>query len=179
MTGRCCLGSAPSIGRSVWNHGGPNQFVAVVLNDVDIFTPGNNKDFDLFPPAAGRAREPGGIRLRGLNDQGLQPDFRGGWRRGIRAAPCESDTSPIPEQRSRDLARPATRSMRVSFTGQPIDTTWVTQLPGGSKTATWLPPNKSFRCEYVARQIAVKAKYKLWVTQAERDAIAGILATCK
>ena len=44
--------------------------------------------------------------------------------------------------------------------------------------ATWLPPNRAFRCEYVARQTAVKAKYKLWVTQAEHDAIAGILATC-
>lgn len=45
--------------------------------------------------------------------------------------------------------------------------------------ATWLPPNKAFRCEYVARQTAVKAKYKLWMTQPEHDAIAGILATCK
>lgn len=43
----------------------------------------------------------------------------------------------------------------------------------------WLPPNKAFRCEYVARQTAVKAKYNLWMTQSEHDAIAGILATCK
>lgn len=44
--------------------------------------------------------------------------------------------------------------------------------------ATWLPPNKSFRCEYVARQIAVKYKYALWVTAAEREAMAGILEKC-
>lgn len=44
--------------------------------------------------------------------------------------------------------------------------------------ATWLPPNKSFRCEYVARQIAVKQKYRLWVTQAEHDAIVRVLQTC-
>ena len=50
---------------------------------------------------------------------------------------------------------------------------------GDKDAATWLPPNKAFRCEYVARQTAVKAKYKLWMTQAEHDAIAGILATCK
>ncbi|MET4144239.1 HNH endonuclease family protein [Arthrobacter sp. UYCo732] len=50
---------------------------------------------------------------------------------------------------------------------------------GDKDAATWLPPNKAFRCEYVARQTAVKAKYSLWVTQAEHDAIAGILATCK
>lgn len=44
--------------------------------------------------------------------------------------------------------------------------------------ATWLPPNKSFRCQYVARQVSVKAKYQLWVTQAEHDAIANILESC-
>ena len=44
--------------------------------------------------------------------------------------------------------------------------------------ATWLPPNKAFRCQYVARQVSVKYKYTLWVTQAEHDAIARILATC-
>jgi hypothetical protein len=35
---------------------------------------------------------------------------------------------------------------------------------GDRDAATWLPPNKAFRCEYVARQAAVKAKYGLWVT---------------
>jgi hypothetical protein len=44
--------------------------------------------------------------------------------------------------------------------------------------ATWLPSNKLFRCQYVARQIAVKQKYNLWVTQAEYDAIATILDKC-
>lgn len=44
--------------------------------------------------------------------------------------------------------------------------------------ATWLPPNKSFRCQYVARQIAVKAKYRLWVTQAEYDAMLSVLSNC-
>jgi hypothetical protein len=49
---------------------------------------------------------------------------------------------------------------------------------GDGDAATWLPPNKSFRCEYVARQISVKATYSLWVTQAEHDAMARILADC-
>ena len=44
--------------------------------------------------------------------------------------------------------------------------------------ATWLPSNKRFRCQYVARQVAVKYKYGLWVTEAERAAIAGVLANC-
>ena len=44
--------------------------------------------------------------------------------------------------------------------------------------ATWLPPNKSYRCEYVARQISVKKKYGLWVTQPEKDAMKRILEKC-
>ena len=47
-----------------------------------------------------------------------------------------------------------------------------------SDAATWLPANKAFRCEYVARQVAVKVRYELWVTQAEHDAIAGVLDSC-
>ena len=49
---------------------------------------------------------------------------------------------------------------------------------GDGDAATWLPPNKAFRCEYVARQIAVKATYKLWVTAAERDAMKRVLSRC-
>ena len=44
--------------------------------------------------------------------------------------------------------------------------------------ATWLPSNKAFRCEYVARQIAVKQKYSLWVTRAEHDTMSNILRKC-
>jgi len=44
--------------------------------------------------------------------------------------------------------------------------------------ATWLPPLKSFRCAYIAQQIAVKAKYSLWVTAPEKEAMSRILATC-
>jgi hypothetical protein len=47
-----------------------------------------------------------------------------------------------------------------------------------SDAASWLPPNKAYRCQYVARQIAVKAAYTLWVTQAEHDAMARVLQTC-
>ncbi|MDQ0869528.1 hypothetical protein QFZ70_002001 [Arthrobacter sp. V1I9] len=50
---------------------------------------------------------------------------------------------------------------------------------GDKDAATWLPPNRAFRCEYVARQTAVKAKYDLWVTPAEHDTINGILERCR
>jgi hypothetical protein len=49
---------------------------------------------------------------------------------------------------------------------------------GDSDAASWLPRSKGYRCEYVARQVAVKAKYGLWVTTAERDAIRRVLDTC-
>ena len=49
---------------------------------------------------------------------------------------------------------------------------------GDGDAATWLPPNKAYRCRYVARQIAVKLKYDLWVTPAEHDAMARTLSTC-
>ncbi|MBQ2622708.1 HNH endonuclease [Candidatus Saccharibacteria bacterium] len=44
--------------------------------------------------------------------------------------------------------------------------------------ATWLPKNKRFRCQYVARQVSVKYKYGLWVTEAEKEAILRILEKC-
>lgn len=49
---------------------------------------------------------------------------------------------------------------------------------GDGDAATWLPSNKPYRCQYVARQVAVKLKYNLWVTQAEHDAMANVLNTC-
>ena len=49
---------------------------------------------------------------------------------------------------------------------------------GDGDAATWLPAQKSFRCEYVARQISVKAAYGLWVAPAEHDAMVRVLATC-
>ena len=42
----------------------------------------------------------------------------------------------------------------------------------------WLPPNRAFRCEYVARQIAVKYKYHLWVTEPEHAAMITVLTDC-
>ncbi len=52
------------------------------------------------------------------------------------------------------------------------------QDKGASDAATWLPPNKSLRCHYVARQISVKAAYRLWVTSAEKAAMQRILGSC-
>jgi Protein of unknown function (DUF1524)/Excalibur calcium-binding domain len=71
---------------------------------------------------------------------------------------------------------------RVTFANDPLNLLSVDASANRQKSdgdaATWLPPNKRFRCNYVARQVAVKTKYEAWVTQAEQDAIARVLATC-
>lgn len=52
------------------------------------------------------------------------------------------------------------------------------QEKGDGDAATWLPPHKAFRCQYVTRQIAVKKKYQLWVTLAEKEAMQRVLMSC-
>jgi hypothetical protein len=79
-------------------------------------------------------------------------------------------------------AQQLTTEQRTAFANDPLNlqsTDGPTNIKkGDGDAATWLPPNKGFRCEYVARQISVKATYSLWVTQAEHDAMANILADC-
>ncbi len=71
---------------------------------------------------------------------------------------------------------------RVQFANDPLELLAVdgplNEAKGDADAASWLPPNRSFRCAYVARQIAVKAKWGLWVTPAEHDAMAAVLARC-
>lgn len=71
---------------------------------------------------------------------------------------------------------------RVELANDPLELLAVdgeaNQQKSGSDAASWLPPNKLFRCQYVARQIAVKLKYELWVTRAEHDAIRTVLQRC-
>ena len=79
-------------------------------------------------------------------------------------------------------AQQLTPEQRTAFANDPLNlqaTDGPTNIKkGDGDAATWLPPNKGFRCEYVARQISVKATYGLWVTQAEHDAMASILGDC-
>jgi hypothetical protein len=73
-------------------------------------------------------------------------------------------------------------STRLALANDPLNLLAVdgpaNQQKGDSDAATWLPPRKAFRCAYVSRQVAVKARYHLWVTTAERDAIARTLHSC-
>jgi hypothetical protein len=71
---------------------------------------------------------------------------------------------------------------RTAYANDPLNLLAVDGPTNARKSdgdaATWLPPAKTYRCSYAARQVAVKVKYGLWVTNAERGALARILATC-
>ena len=71
---------------------------------------------------------------------------------------------------------------RQAFANDPLNLLAVDGSANASKSdgdaATWLPPNRTYRCAMVARQIAVKVQYRLWMTAAERDASARLLGTC-
>jgi hypothetical protein len=75
-----------------------------------------------------------------------------------------------------------TASQRLGYANDPLVLLAVdgglNEQKSDSDAASWLPPNKDFRCGYVARQIAIKTKYRLWVTAPERAAMAGVLSTC-
>ena len=71
---------------------------------------------------------------------------------------------------------------RTAFANDPMNLLAVkgrlNSQKGDGDAATWLPPLKSYRCDYVARQIAVKIKYKLWFTAPEKEAMVRILKSC-
>ncbi len=79
-------------------------------------------------------------------------------------------------------AQQLTAAQRLAFANDPINLLAVDGPTNGAKgdsdAATWLPPNRAFRCTYAARQIAVKARYRLWVTRAEQEALRRVLARC-
>mgnify|MGYP000149610208 CR=1 FL=1 len=70
------------------------------------------------------------------------------------------------------------RTMQRDADQRQADLESLNEAKGASDAATWLPPHKPFRCRYVIRQVRVKAAYGLWVTAAERDAIARELGRC-
>ncbi|MFF1448773.1 HNH endonuclease family protein [Streptomyces sp. NPDC058274] len=73
-------------------------------------------------------------------------------------------------------------SKRIALANDPLNLLAVdagrNRSKGDGDTATWLPPNKGYRCTYVAAQVAVKKKYGLWVTGAEKDAMKRVLTGC-
>lgn len=79
-------------------------------------------------------------------------------------------------------AQKLSTTQRIALANDPLELLAVdgsaNQQKSDGDAATWLPTNKTFRCEYVTRQIQVKKKYQLWVTSAEKSAIERVLQTC-
>jgi len=71
------------------------------------------------------------------------------------------------------------QKVRTNFANDPLNLMAVkgslNSQKGDGDAATWLPPNKSFRCAYISRQVQVKVKYSLWVTKPEKEAMLRIL----
>ena len=75
-----------------------------------------------------------------------------------------------------------TLAQRTAFANDPSNLLAVkgklNSQKGDGDAATWLPPRKSYRCEYVTKQVLVKAKYGLWLTAPEKAAILRTLKIC-
>ena len=80
-------------------------------------------------------------------------------------------------------AQQLSKAQRIQLANDPLELLAVSgpanQAKGDADAATWLPKNKAFRCQYIARQIAVKKKYSLWVTTSELEAMTTVLSGCK
>ena len=114
----------------------------------------------------------------------LLDPFTGGWIHFKRGGPSEVDIDHLVAL-SDAWQKGAAQwefAKRVAFANDPLNLEPVdagqNRTKGDGDAATWLPPNKEFRCQYVARQVAVKTKYEVWATQAEVDAIVRVLGDC-
>jgi len=79
-------------------------------------------------------------------------------------------------------AQALTHEQRVAFANDPLELLAVdgeaNQQKSDGDAATWLPANKAYRCQYISRQVAIKAKYQLWITTAEKEAMLRVLQEC-
>ncbi|EEW50644.1 hypothetical protein HMPREF0290_0732 [Corynebacterium efficiens YS-314] len=71
---------------------------------------------------------------------------------------------------------------RRNFANDPVNLLAVkgslNSQKGASDAATWLPPNRAFRCDYAKMIITVKDRYDVWLTRAESEALSTQLDTC-
>lgn len=78
-------------------------------------------------------------------------------------------------------AQDLSREQRHGFYNDPLNLVAVdgpaNTEKGDADASDWLP-HRPYRCPYVARQVAIKLKYDLWVTEAEHAAMSRVLNTC-
>jgi hypothetical protein len=104
------------------------------------------------------------------------------FRRGPRSADVQIDHVVALSNAWQTGAQGWSSERRKQFANDPLNLLAVdgrlNQQKGDGDAATWLPPARGFRCAYASRQATVKARYRLWVTRAERDALRRLLARC-
>lgn len=76
-----------------------------------------------------------------------------------------------------------TAAERAAIANDPLNLMAVNPSDNRSKGdadfASWVPPNKAYRCAYAARTVAITRSYPdLWITSAEKDAMKRTLAAC-
>lgn len=75
-----------------------------------------------------------------------------------------------------------TTEQRTAMANDPLVLVPVQGSANGSKgdkgPDAWKPPNKASHCLYAERYTAVKAKYRLTVTEPEKKALADMIRTC-
>lgn len=102
--------------------------------------------------------------------------------RGARSAQVQIDHVVALSDAWQTGAQQLSYASRIELANDPLNLLAVdgsaNQQKSDADAASWLPANKVFRCEYVARQIAVKARYSLWVTESEKRAMRQVLARC-
>jgi hypothetical protein len=69
---------------------------------------------------------------------------------------------------------------RLEFANDPMNLratiSSLNQQKSDSNAASWLPPYRPGRCAFIATQVAVKAKWSLYVTDAEKEVFVSILS---
>lgn len=79
-------------------------------------------------------------------------------------------------------ARGWSEAKRVAFANDPRNLVAVygpvNEAKGDADVASWLPPNKAYRCAYVAEIVLVKHSYGLWALPAEKQVAVSVLTRC-
>lgn len=89
---------------------------------------------------------------------------------------ARDDTATLTEQ------WPTAKDLRFAIATDPDNLVAVSGRLNSQKrssdAASWVPPNKAYRCTYATRIVLVKHRYGLWVTPAEKGSLQHWLGTC-
>lgn len=104
------------------------------------------------------------------------------WKRGGRDVLVDIDHVVALGNAWTSGASDLSESKRVALANDPDNLLAVdgpaNRKKGDKDASKWMPDNDDFTCQYASKQVQVKTKYRLWVTDAERSALEDALDTC-